>query len=88
MKNKILALTLIITILSIVPAFADTNSSCNNNNLKSNFDISKIYNYLSENCNIDISQLINNCTNQGQTADNQNIDIENLTQTLQNLVVK
>ena len=81
MKNKILALTLIITILSIVPAFADTASN-------SNCDISNVFNYLSEKCNIDISKVINNCTNQDQTTNTQNIDIENLTQTLKSIVLK
>ncbi len=78
MKNKVIALSLLITALSVVPAFADTNSNCNSidlNNSNSNYYIlkkgvsnNKVYNYLSnKNCNINISDIINNCINNGQT---------------------
>lgn len=77
MKNKVIALSLLITALSVVPAFADTNSNSNSidlNNSNSNSYIlkkgvsnSKVYNYLSnKNCNINISDIINSCINNGQ----------------------
>ncbi len=56
MKNKVIALSLLITVLSVVPAFADTNSNCdsidlNNSNsnsyiLKKGVSNSKVYDYL------------------------------------------
>ncbi len=58
MKNKVIALSLLITALSIVPAFADTNSNCdsidlNNSNsnsyiLKKGASNSEVYDYLSD----------------------------------------
>ena len=83
MKNKVIALSLLITALSVVPAFADTNSNCNSvdfNNLKSNSYIlkkgisnSKVYNYLSnKDCKINISDIINNCINNGQNTSKPN----------------
>ncbi len=83
MKNKVIALSLLITALSVVPAFADTNSNCNSfdlNNVKSNCYIlkkgvsnSKVYNYFSnKDCKIKISDIINNCIKNGQSTNKPN----------------
>ncbi len=85
MKNKVIALSLLITALSVVPAFADTNSNCNSfnlNNSNSNSYIlkkgvsnSKVYNYLSKkDCKINISDIINNCIKNGQNTNKPNTD--------------
>jgi uncharacterized YkwD family protein len=62
MKNKVIALSLLITALSVVPAFADTNSSCNSidfNKILSNSKIIQEGVSVSKICNLLPSDLLN-----------------------------
>ncbi len=88
MKNKVIALSLLITALSVVPTFADTNSNCNTINLnsilsnsniiKKGVNVSQLCDLLpsqnTKNTNVNISDIINKYfSNSGNKDCDQNV---------------
>ncbi len=88
MKNKVIALSLLITALSVVPTFADTNSNCNTINLnsilsnsniiKKGVNVSQLCDLLpsqnTKNTNVNISDIISKYfSNSGNKDCDQNV---------------